>query len=323
MRSEMGRFVARRLVSMTLVLFAVSVIVFALFNVVPGGDPAVRMAGKVPTETQIEAIRQEWGFDEPLYVQYATTMKKLFTGDLISYSTQLSVSEEILNGAPRTFALAIGAAVIWMAFAIGLGIFGAVRAGAVSDRLLTALAMIGVSMPVFWLGAILAHYLGAEAGLFPESGYVEFLDSPPEWLWHLVLPWFTLAVLFIGFYSRVLRSDMIETMGEDFVRAARAKGLSERRVLLTHVLRNSLIPIVTLWGLDFGAVLGGGAILTEQVFGLQGVGQYAADSIGNFDLPPVMAVTMYGAFFIVVFNAVVDIALAALDPRIRLEGKAR
>ena len=320
MGAGMARFVARRLVSMVLVLFAVSVLVFLIFNVIPGGDPAVRMAGKVPTETQIEAIREEWGFDEPIYVQYAATMEKLLSGDLISYINQLNVTEEILNGAPRTFALAIGASIIWMAFAIALGIYGAIRAGAISDRLLNALALIGIATPVFWLGAMLSHYLGTELGLFPNGGYVEFLDSPAEWAWHLILPWFTLAVLFIGIYSRVLRADIVETMGEDYVRAARAKGLPERQVMVKHVLRNSLIPIVTLWGLDFGAVLGGGAILTEQVFGLQGVGQYAADSIGQFDVPAVMGVVMYGAFFIVVFNTLVDIAYAALDPRIRLEG---
>jgi peptide/nickel transport system permease protein len=323
MGSGMGRFVARRLVSMTAVLFTVSLLVFAIFNVIPGGDPAVRMAGKIPTETQVEAIREEWGFDEPVYVQYAKTMEKLFTGDLISYYTQLNVADEILNGAPRTFALAVGASVIWMAFAIGLGLFGAIRAGRISDRLLNALALIGIAVPVFWLGAMLSHYLGYEAGLFPNGGYVEFLDSPAEWLWHLVLPWLTLAVGFIGIYSRILRADIVETMGEDYVRAARAKGLSERRVMLKHVLRNSMIPVVALWGLDFGAVLGGAAILTETVFGLQGIGQYAADAIGQLDVPAVMGVVMYGAFFIVVFNTLVEIAYAALDPRIRLEGKAR
>jgi len=323
MDSAMARFVVRRLGSMVLVLFAVSVLVFLIFNVVPNGDPAVRMAGKVPTETQIEAIREEWGFDEPLYVQYATMMKKLFTGDMVSYFTQLNVTEEIWKGAPRTFALAIGAAIIWMAFAIALGVFSAVRAGAISDRLLTVLALIGISMPVFWLGLLLSHYLGFKAGIFPRGGYVEFADGPAQWLWHLVLPWFVLSVLFIGVYSRILRSDVIETMGEDYVRTARAKGLSERRVLLKHVLRNSLIPIVTLWGLDFGAVIGGAAILTETVFNLQGVGQYAADAIGQFDLPAIMGVTLFGAFFIVIFNTLVDIAYAALDPRIRLEGKSR
>jgi peptide/nickel transport system permease protein len=207
-----------------------------------------------------------------------------------------------------------------MAFAIALGLYSALRAGRFSDHFLNVLALIGISMPVFWLGALLLYYLGYKAGIFPNGGYVEFFDDPFQWFWHLVLPWAALSVLFIGFYSRVLRADVLETMGEDYVRTARAKGLSERRVLLRHVLRNSLIPIVTLWGLDFGAVLGGGAILTETVFNLQGVGQYAADSIGQFDLPPIMAVTMFGAFFIVIFNTLVDIAYAALDPRIRLEG---
>ena len=321
MESDLTRFAVRRLLSMVLVLFAVSVLVFLIFNVIPNGDPAVRMAGKIPTETQVEAIREEWGFDDPLYVQYATMMKKLFSGETVSYATQQNVSEEIWKGLPRTMALAIGAGILWMAAGIALGLYSALRAGRFSDRVLTALALIGISMPVFWLGALLSHYLGYEAGIFPNGGYVEFSVSPLEWLWHLMLPWFALSVLFIGVYSRVLRSNVIETSGEDYVRAARAKGLSERRVLLRHVLRNSMIPIVALWGLDFGAVLGGGAILTETVFNLQGVGQYAAESIRGFDLPAIMAVTMFGAFFIVVFNTLVDIAYAALDPRIRLEGE--
>ena len=323
MRGGMGRFVVRRLVSMVFVLFAVSVLVFVIFTVLPGGDPAVRMAGKIPTETQIEAIRKEWGFDEPLYVQYATQMKKLFTGDMVSYLNQTNVVDEIIKGVPRTFALAIGAALIWMVFAIALGLYSAIRAGSVSDRLLTVLSLIGISMPVFWLGAVLGYYLGFKAGIFPNSGYVEFSESPWEWFHHLILPWFVLSVLFIGFYSRVLRSDVLDTMSEDYVRTARAKGLSERRVLVRHVLRNSMIPIITLWGLDFGYVIGGGAILTEAVFNLQGVGQYAADAIGNLDQPPIMAVTLFGAFFIVMFNAVVDIIYAALDPRIRLDGGAK
>ncbi|HKG35138.1 MAG TPA: ABC transporter permease [Solirubrobacterales bacterium] len=319
----MARFIVRRTVSMVFVMFAVSILVFLIFNVLPNGDPAVRMAGKVPTETQVEAIRQEWGFEEPLPVQYWTTMKKLFTGDMQSYFTQLSVTEEIWKGLPRTFALAIGAAILWMVAAIALGLYSAVRAGGFSDRLLTVLSLIGISMPVFWIGALLSYYLGFKAGIFPNGGYVEFADNPTQWFWHLVLPWFALSILFIGFYSRVLRSDVMETMNEDFVRTARAKGLSERRVLLKHVLRNSMIPIVTLWGLDFGFVIGGGAILTETVFNLQGVGQYAAESIGQLDQPPIMAVTMFGAFFIVLFNGIVDIVYAALDPRIRLEGGAK
>jgi peptide/nickel transport system permease protein len=313
-----ARFVVRRLISMVLVLFAVSVLTFLIFNVIPGDDPAVRMAGKNPTDTKIEAIRKEWNFDDPLHVQYLTTMKKVFTGDLVSYTTQLDVVEEIRKGIPRTFSLAIGAAIIWMAFGVALGLFNAIRAGRFSDRFLTALALVGISMPVFWIGALMNHYLGFKAGIFPNGGYVELTKDPLDWGYHLIMPWLALAILFIGVYSRVLRSNVLDTINEDYVRTARAKGLSERRVMVGHVLRNSLIPVVTLWGLDFGAVIGGGAILTESVFDLQGVGQYTADAIGDLDQPVVMAVTLFGAFFIVLLNAVVDIVYAALDPRIRL-----
>jgi peptide/nickel transport system permease protein len=322
----MARFVARRLASMVLVLFAVSVLVFLIFNVIPNGDPAVRMAGKQPTEEQIEAIRVEWGFNDNIFVQYATTMKKLFTGDMVSYFTQLSVTEEIWKGLPRTLSLAIGAAIIWMFFGVALGLYSAMRAGRFSDRFLTVLALIGISMPVFWIGALMNQYLGFELSnklgfeLFPNGGYVPLTESPWQWFHHLILPWTALAILFIGVYSRVLRGNILETVNEDFVRTARAKGISERRVLLKHVLRNSMIPIVTLWGLDFAVVIGGGAILTETVFNLQGVGQYAADAIGQLDVPPILAVTMFGAFFVVLFNAIVDIVYAYLDPRIRLEG---
>jgi peptide/nickel transport system permease protein len=315
----MARFVVRRLISMVFVMFAISVLTFLIFNVIPNGDPAQRMAGRTPTEPEIQRIREEWGFDESLPVQYVTTMKKVFTGDLVSYFTRLDVGEEIVKGLPRTFSLAIGAAIIWMVTAVALGLYSAVKAGKFADRFLTVLALIGISMPVFWIGALMNHYLGFEAGLFPNGGYVPLTEDPIDWFYHLIMPWTALAILFIGFYSRVLRSNVLDTINEDFVRTARAKGLSERRVLVHHVLRNSLLPIVTLWGLDFGAVVGGGAILTETVFDLQGVGQYAADSIGQLDVPPVLAITMFGAFFIVLLNAIVDITYAVLDPRIRLQ----
>jgi peptide/nickel transport system permease protein len=315
----MVRFVVRRLIQMVLVMFAVSILVFMIFNVIPNGDPAVRMAGRQPTETQIEAIRREWGFDENIFVQYFTTMKKVFTGDLQSYVTQLPVGEEILKGLPRTLSLAIGAALLWMFVAICFGLYSAVKAGKFADRFLTIFALIGISMPVFWIGALMNYYLGFKLGLFPNGGYVEFTEDPIDWFYHLILPWTALAILFIGFYSRVLRSNVLDTINEDYVRTARAKGLSERQIMIRHVLRNSLIPIVTLWGLDFGAVLGGGAILTETVFDLQGVGQYAADSISSLDVPPVLAVTLFAAFFIVLLNAIVDIVYAYLDPRIRLQ----
>jgi peptide/nickel transport system permease protein len=314
----MGRFVARRLVQMVLVLFAVSVLTFLIFNVIPNGDPAVRMAGKSPTESDLRAIRAAWGFDDPLYIQYLRTMENVFTGKAVSYFTDLNVSEEIARGLPRTLSLAVGAALLWMLGAVALGTYGARRAGSFADRLTSVLALTGVSLPVFWLGAMLAHFLGYKAGIFPNGGYVPLTEDPLDWAYHLLLPWLTLAVLFVGIYSRVLRSNMLDTMGEDHVRTARAKGLDEKQVTRRHVLRNSLIPVVTLWGLDFGALVAGGAILVETVFDLQGVGQYAAESVRLLDVPPVLAVTMFGACFIVVLNTVVDVVYAVLDPRVRL-----
>ncbi len=315
----MGRFVIRRVVGMVVVMFAVSVLTFLIFNVIPNGNPADRMAGKNSTPVQIAAIEKEWGFDKSLPVQYATTMEKVFTGDLISYANQTDVVEEIKRGIPRTFALAIGAALLWFAMGTALGLYTAMRAGRWTDTLVTVLALVGLSMPVFWLGALASYYLGFKLGLFPNGGYAEIGEEGLwEWVKHMILPWCVLATLFVGVYSRVLRSNVLDTINDDYVRTARAKGLSERRVMIHHVLRNSLIPIVTLWGLDFGAVLGGGAILTETVFDLQGVGQYFAESIGQLDVPPVLAVTIFGAFFIVLLNTLVDIVYAALDPRIRL-----
>jgi peptide/nickel transport system permease protein len=315
----MGRFIFRRLLQMLFVLWAVSVLTFFIFQVIPNGDPAERMAGKQPREAQIAAIREEWGFNDNLIVQYLTTMKKVVNGDLISYTTQLPVMDEIWKGLPRTLALAFGAAILWMFVAVCFGLYSAMKAGKFADRFLTIIALIGISMPVFWIGALMNHYLGYKLGWFPNGGYVEFSDDPVDWAYHLILPWTALAILFIGFYSRVLRSNVLDTINEDFVRTARAKGLSERQIMVRHVLRNSMIPIVTLWGLDFGAVVGGGAILTETVFDLQGVGQYAAEAVGQLDVPPVLATTMFAAFFIVLLNAIVDIMYAYLDPRIRLQ----
>ena len=314
----MARFAVRRLGQMLVVLFAVTVLTFLIFNVIPGGDPALRMAGRQPDPGQLERIREQWGFDEPIYVQYVETMKQVFSGDLTSYSTQQNVMDEIWSRVPRTFALAIGAAIMWMVFSIAIGLFTAVRAGKVSDRLLTILALIGISMPVFWIGALMNYYLGFKWEVFPNGGYVPFTEDPWEWFYHLLMPWTALSILFIGVYSRVLRSNVLDTMSDDFVRTARAKGLPERQILLRHVLRNSLVPIVTLWGLDFGAVIGGAAILTETVFDLQGVGQYAAESVNQLDVPPVLAITLFGAFFIVFFSTIVDIMYAWLDPRVRL-----
>ncbi len=314
----MARFIIRRVLGMAAVLFAISVIVFLIFNVIPNSDPAARIAGKNADPDLIARVNADLGLDQPLPVQYLTMMKQIFTGQLTSYASNRNVVEQIWEGLPATFSLCIGAAVIWMSLAILFGYLSAVHAGRFADRALTVLSLVGISMPVFWLAAILLYFLSFKIELFPTGSYVELTEDPLDWAYHLVLPWFTLAVLFIGFYSRVLRSNMLDAMNEDYVRTAKAKGLSDRQVRIRHVLRNSMIPIVTLFGLDFGMVVGGGAILTETVYNLNGVGLYAGEAIRSLDLPPLMAVTMFGAFFIVLFNTVVDIAYAALDPRIRL-----
>ncbi|MBB3600449.1 peptide/nickel transport system permease protein [Mycolicibacterium sp. BK556] len=314
----MARFIARRLVGMVAVLFAISVIVFLIFNVIPNSDPAARIAGKNANPALIARVSADLGLDRPLPVQYLTMMKQIFTGELTSYASDQNVAQQIWNGLPVTLSLTIGAAVLWMALAVWFGYLSAVHAGRFTDRALTILSLVGISMPVFWLAAILLYYLSFKAQLFPTGSYVPLTEDPLDWLYHLILPWITLAVLYVGFYSRVLRSNMLDAMNEDYVRTARAKGISERQVRIRHVLRNSMIPIVTLFGLDFGVVVGGGAILTETVFNLNGVGLYAGQAIGKLDLPPLMAVTMFGAFFIVLFNTIVDVLYAVLDPRIRL-----
>jgi peptide/nickel transport system permease protein len=310
-------FTIRRLIGMILVLVAVSFITYLIFVKIPGGDPAVRIAGRTATQQNIQNIRHTLGLSQPFYVQWYKMVSQLLEGKLNSYFFGTNVRQEIIAGLPATFSLAIGAGIIWLFFGVLVGTISAVTAGRFSDRAITVLALIGISMPVFWLGVILRYYLAEKNTWFPDGGYVPLTTDPVQWLFHLILPWFTLAVLFIGFYGRVLRGNILDSINEDYVRTARSKGLSRRRVLILHVLRNSLIPIVTLFGLDFAAVLGGGAILTETVYDLHGVGQYAAEGVQNLDLPPIMGVTLYGAFFIVFFSTIVDLVYAWLDPRIR------
>lgn len=314
----MLRFLLKRLISVVLVLFAISILTFLIFQAIPSGDPALRMAGRLATPQQVQDVREQWGFDKPIYVQYVKTMQKIVTGTVTSYTQDLNVLDEIRRGLPATISLAVGAGVIWLSLGVLFGLLSAMSAGRLLDRALTVMSLVGVSTPVFFLGALMLYYLGYKLALFPLGGYVKFTDSPWGWLKHLIMPWFALSVLFIGVYSRVLRSTVLDTMNEDFVRAARAKGISERRVMLRHVLRNSMIPVISLFGLDFAAVIGGGAILTESVFNLNGVGQYAAESIARLDVPPVLVITMLAAGAVVVLSALVDIVYAVLDPRIRL-----
>jgi len=314
----MAGFLARRLAGMVAVLLAISLLTFLIFQVIPGGDPALRMAGRLATPQQVQDVRRAWGFDRPVYDQYLTTMEKVLDGTVVSYSQQINVEDEIVRDLPPTLSLALGAGFIWLLFGVLLGVLSALHAGRLLDRSLTVVALVGVSTPAFFLGALLLYYLGYRWGLLPLGGYVPLSSDPWGWFTHMLLPWLTLSVAFIGVYARVLRSSVLDTMSEDYVRTARAKGLSERRVLVRHVLRNSLIPIVSLWGLDFAAVVGGGAIVIESVFDLHGVGQYAAESIARLDVPSVLVVTLLVAFAVVVMSAFVDVLYAALDPRIRL-----
>src|SRR6478752_3903093 len=242
--TDMLRFVVRRLIGMVGVLFAISVLVFLIFNVIPNSDPAARIAGKNADPELIARVSADLGLDQPLYVQYLTMMKQIFTGQLTSYASSQNVVEQIWKGLPATLSLCIGAAVLWMILAVWFGYLSAVHAGKFTDRTLTILAVVGISVPVFWLAAILLYYLSFKAQLFPTGSYVPLTKNPVQWAYHMILPWITLAVLFVGFYSRVLRSNMLDVMNEDYVRTARAKGLTERQIRIKHVLRNSMIPVI-------------------------------------------------------------------------------
>jgi peptide/nickel transport system permease protein len=310
-------FAIKRLVSAVVVLFAVSILTFLIFVAIPNGDPALRLAGRTATPATIAQVRHSYGFDKPIYVQYLKTMEQIFTGKIQSYTQHVSVFSQIKRGLPATLSLSIGAAIIWMVVGIVLGVIGALRAGKATDVAITTVSFVGISAPSFVVGAILLYLLTYKATIFPAGGYIPLTTDPLSWAQHLILPWFTLAILYIGVYAQVLRSSVLEAMTTDAVRTARAKGLSPRRVLIKHVLRVSLIPIVSLWGLDFAAVIGGATLVVEVVFNLNGIGQYAAMSVRSLDVPPVLVVTLLGAFFVIFMNALVDVLYAVLDPRIR------
>jgi len=318
-------FIVRRTLWTALIMFVITLLVFVIFFKTPGIDPARAIAGRNPSPQILAEIRHQFGLDRPFPVQYALMMKRLFiTRDLVSYSNQGQlVLPEIFAAAPATLSLVFGAAVIWVVMSVAMGVAAAVLKGTVFDPLLMILALIGISMPVFWLGEVtnlITQSRLHDTFLFswvPPLGYTPFTQDPLRWFEGLVMPWLTLSILYIGFYARVLRANLLEIQNEDYIRTARAKGLSERRVLLRHTLRTSMITFVSLFGLDFGVLVGGGALLTEVVFGIHGVGFLTYLSLTNLDLPVIMATVVYGAFFIVLANALVDIAYAWLDPRVR------
>jgi peptide/nickel transport system permease protein len=318
-------FIVRRFMWTVAVLFAITVAVFVIFFKTPGIDPARQIAGRNPSPQILHEITIQFGLNRPLPIQYLLMMKKIFiTQDLVSYSNQgQRVIPEIFAATPATLSLVFGAAIIWVVVAIAMGVAAAVLRGTLLDPLLMILALIGISMPVFWLGEVVNLFTQSrlhDTFLFswvPPLGYTSFSTSPAGWFKGLVFPWITLSILYIGFYARVLRANLLEVQNEDYVRTARAKGLTEGRVLVRHTLRNSMITFVSLFGLDFGALVGGGALLTEVVFGIHGVGFLVYQSLTNLDLPTIMATVIYGAFFIVGANTLVDIAYAGLDPRVR------
>lgn len=314
----MTRFIVRRMLSSIALLFAVSVVVFGIFEVIPSYNPARAIAGRNATQTTVREVARKFGFDKPFYAQYANTMKLIFTGQVIDYQDDLNVVSQFRQRFGATLSLVIPAALLWLLASIVLGSISALRVGRIADRLLMVLAILGVSVPVFLLAFLLLYLLAFKTTVFPNTGYVGITVSPIQWAYHLILPWFSIAVLSVGFYSRVLRSNLLDTVNQDFVRTARAKGLPARRVFTRHVLRNSLMPIVTIFGLDFATLLGGAALVTETVFNIPGVGQYEAQAIQNLDVPPILVGAMFTAFFVVLFGALADIAYAFLDPRIRL-----
>jgi peptide/nickel transport system permease protein len=317
-------FIGRRTAAAVFVLFTISVLVFLIFFATPGVDPAARIAGRNADPATLAQVRHEFGLDRPIPVRYGLMMQHLFiTRDLSSFVNRGDlVIPQILHAAPVTLSLVTGAAIIWMLLAFVMGTAAAAKRGTSVDPVIMLFGVVGVSIPAYWLGEVVNLFTQNRwhSGIFswvPALGYVPFSRNPAEWALHLLFPWITLAALYAGIYARVLRGEILEALNEDYVRTARAKGLSERRILVRHALRCSLIPIISLFGLDFGALVGGSALLTEVVFGLPGVGKLTIDSLQNLDLPVIMGCVMYAAFFVVLANAVVDVLYAALDPRVR------
>jgi peptide/nickel transport system permease protein len=315
-------YVARRLLWGLVLLLIVSFVTFVIFYVFPSADPAALRAGRSATPQLIAQIRHQLGLDKPFYEQYWIYVKGIVLHfDLgFSYQNNEPVRDQILSRLPATISLTAGAFVVWIAAGIPIGVISAVRQRSLLDRVSMGGALVAISAPVYWLGLVSLFLFAKGTGklqLFGGAGsYVPLTENPGQWLSSLILPWFVLAAAFAAFYARMTRATMIETMNEDYIRTARAKGLSERRVIVRHALRNALTPIVTIAGLDIGLLLGG-AVLAETVFNIPGVGRFAYDSIINSDLPSIQGTVLFGAFFIIFANLVVDVLYAVLDPRVR------
>jgi peptide/nickel transport system permease protein len=320
----MGRYIVRRFLGMFLLLILVSGVTFLIFNVFPATDPAVLRAGRQPTPAVIERIRQDLGLDQPIYEQFATYIYNVFVHQDFgrSYVSNVDVLAQIRRNLPATISLAIGGVVVWLTFGLAVGIISAVRHRSLLDRTAIVLSLIAISAPVYWLGLVALYLFAPDFGVFGlgflggSGQYTPISENPWDWFTALILPWLVLATAFAAIYARFLRANLLDVMGEDYVRTARSKGLGERRVVFKHGLRSAITPIVTIFGLDLG-VLFGGAILTETVFNIPGIGRLAYDAIVRGDLPIVQGTVLFGAFFIIIMNLIVDILYAFLDPRVR------
>ena len=319
----MGRYVARRLLFVILVMLAVTMVAFAIFFLLPSTNPAVAFAGRSPTPELIAEVEEQLGLDEPVPVQYWRYIERLVTGDEygwpgfgLSYNTRSPVREEIFDRAIVTIQLAIGGALLWLAIGVPIGVISALKRRSFADRAAMGFALIGVSTPVFLLGLVALYIFWEKLGWLPGTGYTPFSESPTEWFQQMLMPWFVIALLFAAIYARVVRGNMLDTMGEDYIRTARAKGVPERDVVARHGLRAGLTPIVTLLGIDF-ALLIGNTVVTETVFNLPGLGNYVLVSTTDGDLPAVLAVVVLASFAVAFLALVTDIVYAYLDPRVR------
>jgi peptide/nickel transport system permease protein len=321
----MVTFIIRRLLWMVVLLLVISFLTFIIFYTLPAADPAQLRAGRQPTPELLASIRETLGLDKPWYVQYGKYLDRLvFHFDFgYSYQNNTSVKSLIFDRLPATATLAAGAAVVWLLVGIPVGIISAIKRGTWMDRAAMGSALVAISAPVYWLGLVSLYLFSKDIGKFPifegqgaypSSGNI-FTD-PGQVIPAMILPWIVLAAAFAAIYARFLRANLLETMSEDYIRTARAKGLKERVVVFKHGVRSAITPIVTILGLDLGILLGG-AILTETVFNIPGVGRLAYDSIQKSDLPIVQGTVLMGAFFIILLNLVVDIVYAFLDPRVR------
>jgi peptide/nickel transport system permease protein len=320
----MGRYIVRRLIWVVFVLLVITFISYMIFFVMPSTDPAVIFAGRQPTPELVAEVRHQFGLDHPWPVQYALFVKRIFLGDQygwpglgFSFNTRSPLKPIIFGRLLVTLQLALGAAVVWLLVGIPIGILSALKPRSVFDRLAMGFALFGVSAPVFFLGPLFLYLFWFKFGILPGSGYYAIgVYGIGPWFSHFLMPWIVLALLYAAFYARMTRANLIETMGQDYIRTARAKGLSERTVVLKHGLRASLTPVVTMFGLDLGGLLGG-AFITETVFNLPGLGAYAIKSVGSGDLYAILDITIIAGFFITFMNLVVDVLYAFLDPRVR------